>query len=62
MEDIIKVKFLSQMQIKDVLLNILLELQQACKKNGINFYLVGGSLLSSRETSSFHGMMMSTLE
>ena len=46
-------KFLSQMQIRDVLLNILLELQQACKKNGINFYLVGGSLLGAVRHQGF---------
>lgn len=40
-------ELLSRKQIKQVLLNILLELQAACDKNGIEFYLTGGSLLGA---------------
>ena len=46
-------ELLSNADIKKVLLNILIDLQEACKKNNIRFYLVGGSLLGAIRHQGF---------
>lgn len=46
-------KLLSNTEIKEVLLNILIELQKSCNRNGIEFYLVGGSLLGAIRHQGF---------
>lgn len=46
-------ELLSNADIKKVLLNILIDLQEACKKNNICFYLVGGSLLGAIRHQGF---------
>lgn len=46
-------ELLSRKQIKEVLLNILLELQSACDRNDIDFYLIGGSLLGAVRHQGF---------
>lgn len=51
--DIVNMKLLSTNEIKKVLLNILLDLQESCRKEGIEFYLVGGSLLGAIRHKGF---------
>lgn len=46
-------ELLSNADIKKVLLNILIDLQEACQKNNICFYLVGGSLLGAIRHQGF---------
>ncbi len=51
--DIVNMKLLSTNEIKKVLLNILLDLQESCRREGIEFYLVGGSLLGAIRHKGF---------
>ena len=51
--DIVNMKLLSTNEIKKVLLNILLDLQESCSREGIEFYLVGGSLLGAIRHKGF---------
>ena len=51
--DIVNMKLLSTNEIKKVLLNILLDLQESCRGEGIEFYLVGGSLLGAIRHKGF---------
>ena len=51
--DIVNMKLLSTNEIKKVLLNILLDLQKSCRREGIEFYLVGGPLLGAIRHKGF---------